>query len=70
MSLITWLVTEKNGLLHKKNIVFYFVIKIPNLNLYCNQNSNSMFPNFIDPLGCQKRETKPQQTNEEKLREK
>ena len=29
-----------------------------------------MFSNCIDPFGRQKRETKPQQTNEEKQREK
>ena len=56
-------------LLKRKKIVFYFLIKIPNLNLYWNQNGK-WFPNCIDRLGCQKRETKHQQTNKGKPREK
>ena len=40
----------------------YLLIKIPNLNLYQNQNDRSMFPNCIDRFGRQKRETKQQQT--------
>ena len=57
------------GLLKRKK-VFYFLIKILNLNLYYNQNGKSMFPNCIDRLGRQKRETKQQHTNKEKPRKK
>ena len=32
---VTWLVTETNGLAQKKKkSVFYFLLKVPNLNLY------------------------------------
>ena len=48
------------GLLKRKKNVFYLLIKIPNLNLYQNQNSKSMFPDCIDRLGHQKRKTKQQ----------
>ena len=50
------------GFLKKKKSVFFFLIKIPNPNLYQNQNDRSMFPNSIDRFGRPKRETKQQQT--------
>ena len=60
---------ETNGLAQKKKeSVFYFLIKFPNLNLYWNQNGKSMFPNCIDRFGREKRETKVQETNKEKPR--
>ena len=58
--IITWLITETNGLAQKKKNVFYFLIKIPNVNLYWNKNGKSVFPKCIDRLGHQKRETKQQ----------
>ena len=66
----TWLVTETNELAQKNKKVFYFLIKIPNLNLYQNQTGKSMFPKCIGRFGRQKRETKSQQTNKEKPRKK
>ena len=63
---ITWLVTETNGLHQRKKNFSYFFTKIPNLNLYENQNDKSIFRNCIDRFGPQKRETKQQQTNKEK----
>ena len=60
---------ETNGLVQKKKS-FYFLIKIPNLNLYQNQNGKSVFPNCIDCFGRQKRETTQQQANKEKPRKK
>ena len=33
---------------------FFFLIKIPNLNLYWIQNGKSMFPNCIDHFGREK----------------
>ena len=50
----------------KKRNVFYFFIKIPNLNVYWNQNGKSMFPICIDHFGHQKRETKQQQINKQR----
>ena len=54
----------------KRKKGFYFLIKIPNLNLYWNQNDKSIFPNCIDCFGGHKRETRQQQTNKEKPRKK
>ena len=54
------------GLLKKKEKKIYFLIKIPNLNLYYNQNDKSMFPNCIDRFGRQKREAKQQQQKKTK----
>ena len=39
----------------KKKRKFYFLIKIPNLNLYLTQNGKSNFSNFIDRFGLQKK---------------
>ena len=60
-----------NGLIQnkkttKRKSVFYFLIKVPNLDLYWNQNGKSIFPNCIDCFGRKKRETKVQQTKKEK----
>ena len=61
---------ETSGLVQKKKNVFYFLIEIPNLNLYQNQNGKSMFPNCIYCFGRQKGETKQQQINKNKARKK
>ena len=62
---------ETNRLAQKKKKKgFYLLIKLSNLNIYKNQNGKSMFPNWIDRFGRQKRETIQQQTNKEKPRKK
>ena len=62
---------ETNGLAQKKKKKgFYFLIKLSNVNIYENQKGKSMFPNWIDRFGRQKRETTQQQTNKEKPRKK
>ena len=42
----------------KKKRKFYFLIKIPNLNLYLTQNGKSIFSNCIDRFGRQKKKKK------------
>ena len=66
---------ETNGLAQKKKKKkkkksFYFLTKIPNLNIYQNQNGKSMFPNCIHRFGRQKKETTQKTTTTTKKNKK
>ena len=54
----------------KKKRKFYFLIKIPNLNLYLTQNGKSIFSNCIDRFGRQKKKKKQNNTSKQKKNKK
>ena len=68
VSIFYYLACDENESACSKKKKLSFLIKIPNLNFYWNQNGKSIFPNYIDHFGRQKKGQ--QHRNREKPRKK